>query len=265
MEKNFELLRPFDLEAAKRGDPLLWSGQYIPVTFVARARNGNTNIIECPGMHGGLLSEVQYAPDHYLYMAPLAWVEGRPVYKGDVLHYMKSGFSMRVTGPNKHHPYGEGIEGEVVDVWQADKDRRPATLGETIWAQASVFTWTEPNPILCEIEGRPVRKGDRLWSTFFNDWFVVGGTIDRGGRSLTAPEINYIASTYVTSCSWNRPPRKVRRQGWVNVYPKSKHHSGSAIALSGMSIYATKEIADQEATEERIACVQIEWTEEVSE
>ena len=262
MEKNFELLRPFDLEAAKRGDPLLWSGQYIPVTFVARARNGNTNIIECPGMHGGLLSEVQYAPDHYLYMAPLAWVEGRPVYPEDTLYYREDAPAKGRFVAKRQHEL-EGI------VYGHSFFSNGFNCFDDGFEKLALLTWTEPNPILCEIEGRPVRKGDRLWSTLFNDWFVVGGAHGPGEsalkKMLTAPGIGARAATYVTSCSWNRPPRKVRRQGWVNVYPKSKHHSGSAIALSGMSIYATKEVADQEATEERIACVQIEWTEEVSE
>ena len=85
MKNNTDLLRPFDLEAAQRGEPILWGGQFEPATFVARARKGKTNIIERAGMHAGLLDHVEYAPDEYLHMAPLCWVEGRPVYKGDRL------------------------------------------------------------------------------------------------------------------------------------------------------------------------------------
>lgn len=89
IENDYSLLRPFDLEAAKRGEPVIGlGGDPYPVTFVSRSRSGKTNIVEKPGMHGGLLDDVCYAPDERLRMAPLCWVEGRPVYQGDVLYWV---------------------------------------------------------------------------------------------------------------------------------------------------------------------------------
>lgn len=81
MEKDYSLLRPFDLEAAKCGDKLLWaSGDEYPCRYLA-------------GPDG--LGDVAFEDSEgYLFvrdasefsMAPLCWVEGRPVYKGDVLY-----------------------------------------------------------------------------------------------------------------------------------------------------------------------------------
>ena len=91
--KDLNLLRPFDLEAAKRGDLLTSSEGSIfdgdPVwRYVAGPDAGGFLVVE-------ILSNSRFAslsPERCFRMAPLCWVEGRPVYKGDTL-YCKIGGS----------------------------------------------------------------------------------------------------------------------------------------------------------------------------
>lgn len=72
---------------------------------------------------------------------------------------------------------------------------------------------------------------------------------------------------YVVQCGtpqfansdWRVKPKVVKKEGWVNVYSEVDSY-----LLSGISrgIYSSKELADQEADSNRIACVRIEWEEE---
>lgn len=84
---NYELLRPFDLEAAKAGAKITDKTE-IEHTFAAEAGPDGDMAVRDP--QGNVfvmdLSEAR--------MVPLAWVEGKPVYPGDVLY--RPGI---VTGP----------------------------------------------------------------------------------------------------------------------------------------------------------------------
>lgn len=79
MNNDLSLLRPFDLEAAKAGAPIIWAPN-TDCVFLGESINkpnlGTHYRIE----HRGGLS---YASACDLRMAPLCWVEGRPVYPGD--------------------------------------------------------------------------------------------------------------------------------------------------------------------------------------
>lgn len=87
MEK-FSLLRPFDKDAAERGEAVcIASGG--AVRWLGRSGNGRENIVE--RMTEGVGNVVKYAPDEWLRMAPLCWVEDKPVYKGDVLCHKTRG------------------------------------------------------------------------------------------------------------------------------------------------------------------------------
>lgn len=76
---NYELLRPFDLEAAKAGAKITDMGM-IEHAFAAEAGpDGNMAVRDPQGNVFVMdLSEAR--------MVPLAWVEGKPVYPGDVLY-----------------------------------------------------------------------------------------------------------------------------------------------------------------------------------
>lgn len=79
-ERDYSLLRPFDLEAAKRGEQICFpSGAEI------------TRFIDGPDSDGDFVfliprGQFSFAREKSLRMAPLCWVEGRPVYRGDVLY-----------------------------------------------------------------------------------------------------------------------------------------------------------------------------------
>lgn len=82
MSKKYEFLRPFDLEAAKAGAPICYRDGDIPTSWF---------------IHEDVLyAEWKSSPEQFAQfktntgldrwrMAPLGWVEGRPVYKGDRL------------------------------------------------------------------------------------------------------------------------------------------------------------------------------------
>lgn len=91
---NFELLRPFSLTAARDGHPMVINGMnpqthlpcIIPCVLVAE---GGSNMEHCVRltMERGRLC-LAFADQ--LRMAPLGWLEGRPVYLGDALYFNAS-------------------------------------------------------------------------------------------------------------------------------------------------------------------------------
>lgn len=113
MEKDYSLLMPFDLEAAKRGELVLFTEEAARCdVFVAGSPSGT----HCFSKPNGAL---YLANENNVRMAPLAWVEGRPVYKGDVLfgHWKGSWPSGYViTGQENGVPVGyrKGIERQTL-------------------------------------------------------------------------------------------------------------------------------------------------------
>ena len=93
---NYDLLRPFDIEAAKHGEEICFDNGEECIAFVAEAgeddehafRNDQGNLLLVEG------SELR--------MKPLAWVEDRPVYKGDVLWQKAIGLSYEVKDGFQH-------------------------------------------------------------------------------------------------------------------------------------------------------------------
>lgn len=75
-KKDYSLLKPFDLEAAKRGEKVLDNFNFL-VEFVAE---GGSDGEHCWRRNSNNLF---VATSEEFSMAPLAWVEGKPVYKGD--------------------------------------------------------------------------------------------------------------------------------------------------------------------------------------
>ena len=227
--KDYSLLRPFDLEAAKRGESILWIDS--PVRWVALSAQASDacNIVE----HAQGLS---YVRDKELRMAPLCWIEGRPVYRGDKLYY-RSGAG-RFVAKRRH-------------------DEQDKVLGDSFFTDGSSFTdvgvfelcdlwftWDDPSPVLCEVEGKPVRKGDRIWSNFFKRWFTVTGKVGAIKEvSLIDEQDCY---TLASSCSWKR---KVITRGFINIYARTP--SPSAIAATGPCVYKTHEAATKQASKPR--------------
>lgn len=237
-QRDYSLLRPFDLEAAKCGEGVLWNNHPVRWVDLAEAPRNQLSIVE----HGCGLS---YATKDELRMAPLCWVEGRTVYKGDVLY--RPGID---DGPVVAS-HIENVDGDDDYLVFEGSDR-----DEFADNRRGYMTWAEPNPVLCEVEGKPVRKGDRLWSNYFKVWFAVTEIED--GFFVHERRV----STPATSCSWKR---KVKKQGFINIYPPAACHGTGAVASVATTIYPNKGMADALMALNRIACLQVEWEEEVSE
>ena len=103
MEKDYRLLRPFDLEAAKRGEKICWNEDGFLAEYIGPCGMHDENDICIKWIDGSGLAEIGHYVMHeslYFRMAPLTWLEGRPVYSGDVL-YKKAktwGKFVKVTG-----------------------------------------------------------------------------------------------------------------------------------------------------------------------
>lgn len=170
---DYTLLRPFDLEAAKAGEALINPEDGTECLYVAGPHPITQEIVvdfNSPyGFDFGEASDFR--------MAPLCWVEGRPVYKGDVLY--------------------------------------------------SAF-----------LEGSPKR--------------TVTGIDDDGILSTEERGLNTCDPEDLT---WTPP--KVKREGWVNVYPKPTEELVASVSHA----HASKEKADSLAASGRIACIRIEWEE----
>lgn len=139
-EKDYSLLRPFDLEAVKRGDFVQFDDSdskliYIGIPTVGiqgkfgdgclvfqwiESNNGEPNV----GIVGA------YEPS-ILKMSPLAWIEGKPVYKGDVLW-----------GRYSFGVYKVEAEEMVYDRLRV-KHLEKITFGSCI-DTLDLFTWTPP-------------------------------------------------------------------------------------------------------------------------
>lgn len=93
MDNDYSLLRPFDLDAAKNGEPICMADGKL-VKFLAHEQGHPylkdwAVIVLSPVGVSTHKEDGQRWQDgtssHDLRMAPLCWVEGRPVYKGDKL------------------------------------------------------------------------------------------------------------------------------------------------------------------------------------
>jgi hypothetical protein len=65
--------------------------------------------------------------------------------------------------------------------------------------------------------------------------------------------LSIVDPSWNSSTEYRIKPKRVKKEGWVNVYPRN---------ACGMSIYANKDEADFWAREHRVACSRIEWEEE---
>lgn len=87
-EKNYALLRPLDLEAAKRGEPICWYGDGDVLHDVTITKLGAV----CGRWYASTEERIWQGEElNYFRMAPLCWIEGKPVYKGDRLYRVGHG------------------------------------------------------------------------------------------------------------------------------------------------------------------------------
>lgn len=90
-DKDYSLLRPFDLDAAKRGEPIC-TRDGSPAKFIAHVPEAtpifDRVIVLCVGKTSNLYhcneeARISSLGGPIFCMTPLAWLEGKPVYKGD--------------------------------------------------------------------------------------------------------------------------------------------------------------------------------------
>lgn len=87
MEMDYSLLRPFDLELAKAGASICFKHDRQVATFVGESSQAGKDICvrweeTRDSVKKGTCAMLSRL---YVCMTPLCWVEGKPVYKGDVL------------------------------------------------------------------------------------------------------------------------------------------------------------------------------------
>lgn len=87
-QKDYSLLRPFDLDAAKRGEPICFKDDGQLATFLGESDQVENDIcLRWEETFGSVESgKCAMLGRNLISMAPLCWVEGKPVYKGDVLY-----------------------------------------------------------------------------------------------------------------------------------------------------------------------------------
>lgn len=90
-KKDYSLLRPFDLESAKRGDNVCWHEDGDTAIEVFFPKQGGIIPVFNGNDQCGIFTDMDY---EQLKMSPLAWVEGRPVYVGDVLYPTTKGAAL---------------------------------------------------------------------------------------------------------------------------------------------------------------------------
>ena len=155
--QNADPVRPFDLEAAKAGAPVQVVGNtLIPMTYVAGPDSAGKYIFT---LSDGRFTRPEACDVERLRMVPLAWVEGRPVYKGDVLH----------------DAYGEKVV-------KAANNLPGWLLSESdVTFQANGCTWEKPKPKTKKVKllGYFTLMGDLVWRDERNErgsgWCRVPG------------------------------------------------------------------------------------------
>lgn len=115
--KDYSLLRPFDLEAAKNGALLT------TCTNSVAAENPIWEFVAGPDAGGKILTKIIHtgcfadpAPVDCFRMAPLFWVEGRPAYPGDVL-YWKCGVAEFIKAGDRILLGGQMVDGALVTTY----------------------------------------------------------------------------------------------------------------------------------------------------
>lgn len=130
-EKDYSLLRPFDLEAARAGEPIcaLVNGgtKVAPRTFVAGPDSmGYFVVVPEDGCY-------RFGRAHEYRMAPLYWVEGRPVYPGDVLWQTTLAGDVLKRKAKQISADGSYLEFDETGSWAMD-------------GSVSKLSWAEPPP-----------------------------------------------------------------------------------------------------------------------
>lgn len=138
-EKDFSLLRPFNEEAAKAGAECCWSHDGLKLRYVGECTS-ISNVGCFQWLEGDNKGTFETYLERDIRMAPLAWVEGRPVYPGDVLYLAQNSGNpgLKFTAGTKI------IHGEIIQ----GVSERPNGLKFGVNEESGLYprnlTWTPP-------------------------------------------------------------------------------------------------------------------------
>lgn len=124
VQRQYSLLREFNLEQAKAGDEILFCTDYLPpldVKFKGCTSDSTMIFVEY-GSANDITGKSYYTEE--LKMKPLCWIEGKPVYKGDVL-YKTSPYTKAFTASSAFKDIG-------------------ITNTEGRWCCSKYLTWNKP-------------------------------------------------------------------------------------------------------------------------
>lgn len=121
MTFDYTLLRDLDKQLLKSGDSIIWKVTGGAVTYLGGPDRSNHVAVELSSVTP---STIVLEPASHFCMPPLAWVEGKPVYEGDMLY-------------DKFFP--ENTDGVVIN----------GTFGNRLTANERIFrtdelTWAKP-------------------------------------------------------------------------------------------------------------------------
>lgn len=151
-QKDYSLLRPFDLEKAKNGELICWWEDGTKAEYIGECGMNNENDICVKYLEDSSRGKVRkntyvMNESYYFRMAPLAWVEGKPVYKGDVL-------------------YGKNFPEYRYDVSHAD-DNNIFTIENETGSYCNApenLTWNKPKQ----------KKSKKVWGNIYPETDVIG-------------------------------------------------------------------------------------------
>lgn len=140
--KDYSLLRKFDLEMVKCGWDMLYNldGELKDCSYVTHHLSPIEEYVFNIEDHGFIVVGASCANTHhqtldYVKMKPLAWVEGKPVYKGDVLYY-----APRTEVLSGRPCTIKGSVSNIANGLQLEEERE----GTFVWTMASNLTWNKP-------------------------------------------------------------------------------------------------------------------------
>lgn len=173
MDNNYSLLRPFDLDAAKNGEPICMADGG-SAKFLAHEpghpflEDWAVIVLNPTGIstHGGNGQHWRDGSSSFdLRMAPLCWVEGRPVYRGDKLWHTRRRDAVTAHNINRkgylceaHDQLGDKLENLT---WEAPKQIKQVKLLAYI-DSAGYLRWRAERLYGTTIRGTRVPSEDKI-------------------------------------------------------------------------------------------------------
>ena len=142
-EKDYSLLRPFDLEAAKAGVLLCDQSGSTLAGLLCCTPDSSGYFRAWVDRIGGLVSSL---PGKSIRLAPLCWVEGKPVYPGDALWQTTLAGDVLKRKAKQISADGSYLEFDETGSWAMD-------------GSVSKLSWAEPPP-------KPIKRWVNIYPAY---------------------------------------------------------------------------------------------------